>query len=58
MHRRIAAAHANGEQLRDFFGNGEQTGHRLEGPAHEVRVESRDDDALAEVGEFGAGLDD
>src|SRR5713101_3761057 len=54
VHRGIAAAHADGEQLGDFFGDGEKAGHGLEGSAAIIGVEAGDDDALAEVGEMGA----
>src|SRR5216683_2794596 len=58
VHRGIAAAHANGEQLSDFFGDGEKAGHRLEGAAAIISVEAGDDDALAEISELGADVHD
>src|SRR6202790_3091915 len=58
VHRGIAAADTNGEQFSDFFGDREQPGHRLERAAAIIGVESGDDDALAEIGELGADVDD
>src|SRR6266852_2799212 len=58
MHRGIAAAHANGQQLDDLFRDGQQARHRLEGTPAVIRVETRDDDTLAEVGKLRAHIDD
>ena len=52
------AAHADGMDLEDVVGDGEQAGHGAEGFAAEVEVEAGDDDADAAVGEFVADGDD
>src|SRR5215469_18768068 len=57
VHRRIPAAHADGEQLRDFFRYGEEARYGLEGAPHEVGVEPCDNHALAQVGELRARVD-
>src|SRR6202521_4831983 len=44
----VAAAHEDGEQLGDLFGDSQQAGHRFERTAAVNRVEARDNDALAE----------
>src|SRR5215467_2843421 len=58
MNGRIAAANTDGEELGDFFGDGEKPRHRFEGAAAIISVETRDDDALAEIGELGANIHD
>src|SRR5271156_6349630 len=58
VHGGISAAHADGEKLGDFLGNGEQAGHWLERAAQEIGVETGDNNALAELGEAGAVRDD
>jgi hypothetical protein len=57
VHRGISAADANSQQLGDFFGDGQQTRHWLEGASHEIGVEARDDHSLAEIGHFGANIE-
>src|SRR6266446_3100483 len=49
---RIAAAHTDGKQLGDFFGDSEEARHRFEGAAAVIGVQARDDDALAEIGQL------
>src|SRR6266852_2354272 len=56
--RRVAAAHTDGQQLGDFFGDGEETRHRLERAAAVIGVQAGDDDAFAEIGELGANIHD
>ena len=56
--RRPAAAVANGLQLVDELGAGEELGHRAERQAAEVLVEARGDDANAAVSERERGVDD
>src|SRR5229473_384393 len=58
VHRGIAAAHADGQQLGDFFGDGEKAGHGLEGAAAIIGVEASHDDAFAEISELGADVHD
>src|ERR1700723_1115558 len=58
VHSRIATAHANGEQLGNFFSNSEKPWHGFERTAAIVGVESGYDDALSEIGEFGAYVHD
>ena len=58
VHGGIAAADADGEQLSDFFGDGQQTRHGLEGTAAIIGVETSDDDALPEIGELSANVND
>ncbi len=56
VNRGIAAADADGQQLGDFFGDGEEAGHGFERAAAVIGVEAGDDDALAEIGELGANI--
>src|SRR5580700_8212282 len=58
VYRRIAAPHANSKQLGDLFSNGEKPWHRFERAAAVVRVESGDDDALSQIGELSANVND
>src|SRR5271156_4357956 len=57
MHRGVAAAHANRQQLHNFFRHRQQARHRFERPAHEVSVQASDYHALPHVREFHAALD-
>jgi hypothetical protein len=52
----VAATHAYGQQLGDFFGDGQKARHGFEGAAAVIGVQSGDDDALAEIGELGANI--
>src|SRR5439155_2349698 len=54
----IAATDADGEELGDFFGDGEEAGHRFERAAAIIGVEPGDNDTLAEISELTADLDD
>src|SRR5579864_88298 len=58
VHRGIAAAHANGQQLGDFFGDGQKARHRLEGAAAIIGVQASDDHPLAQIGELAADVHD
>jgi hypothetical protein len=49
--------HANGEQLGDFFGDGKQAWHRLEGAPEVIRVQAGDDHSLACVSHAHANID-
>src|SRR5580658_10586891 len=57
MHGRISAANANSQQLGDFFRDGQQARHGLEGASHKIRVEAGDNHSLAEIGHFGANIE-
>src|SRR5712691_6089921 len=57
VHGGIAAADTDGQQFGDLFGNGQQTGHGLEGPAHEIGVQTGNHDALAHVRKLRADVD-
>src|SRR5229473_215608 len=58
VNRGVAAADADGEKLGDFFGDGEKARHGFERAAAVVRVQTGDNDALAEIGELGANIHD
>src|SRR5215472_5561301 len=53
----IATTNADGQQLGDFFGDGQETRHGLERAPAVVGVQAGDDDALAKIGEPGANID-
>jgi hypothetical protein len=57
MHGRISALHANGEQLDDLFGNGQQARHRLEGTPKVISVEAGDDHPLSHISHAHADVD-
>src|SRR5207245_6492809 len=55
---RIAAPHADGKQLGNLLGDGEEARHRFEWAAAIIGVQARDNDALTKVGELSADIDD
>src|SRR5262245_37358745 len=54
----ISAADTDGQQLSDFLRDGQKARHRFERPALVVRVESGDDDTLAQISQLGAHIHD
>ena len=54
----IATADADGQQLGDFFGDGQQSRHGLEGAATVIGIQPGDDHTLAKIGELGAYVHD
>src|SRR6266436_1671287 len=56
VNRGVAAADADGQQLGNFFGDGEEARHGFERAAAIVGVQAGDDDAFAEIGELGANI--
>ena len=52
----IATAHADGQQLGDFFGDGQEPRHGFKGTAAVIRVQTGDNDAFAEISELGANI--
>lgn len=54
----LVAGHADGGDLDDFLGEGDQVADLAEGAAAEVAVQTDDDDGLAGVGGLGAELDE
>src|SRR5207247_11397808 len=54
----IAAADTDGQELGNFFSDGQEARHGFERAAAVVGVEAGNDDALAKVGELGADVDD
>src|SRR5579884_2384207 len=58
VHRRIAAAHADGKQFGDLLGDSEQSRHRLKRPPAVIRVQPGDNHALAQIGQLRANVND
>src|SRR5712664_1561063 len=52
----IAAANADGEQLGDFLGDGEEARHGFERAAAVIGVQAGDDHTFAEIRELGANI--
>ncbi len=57
MFRRITALHADGQRLGDLVGHREQLRHGMERASQVIRVESGDQDALADIGQAHDGVD-
>src|SRR5713226_6879960 len=56
VNRGIAAAHADRQQLGDFFGDGEETWHGFKRAAAIIGIQTSDDHAFAEIRELGANI--